>query len=131
LDKYCKNQGIKIISISTVGRIVSDLKKKNKLPQNRKLSYYARSDSFSERNKSKRKKIRRKDYQPESAGDLVQVDTIVKFINGIRGYIVTAIDLKSEFAFAYAYTSHSSKAAADFFKKFQSVAPFTIKHVLK
>ena len=37
--------------------------------------------------------------------------------------------MKSEFAFAYAYTSHSSKAAADFFQKFQSVAPFTIKRI--
>jgi transposase InsO family protein len=129
LDRYCKEQGIKIISISTIGRVILDLKKKNKIPQNRKLSYYARSDSFSERNKLKRKKIRRKDYIPEEAGDLVQVDTIVKFINGIRRYIVTAIDLKSEFGFAYAYTNHSSKSTADFFQKFQSVAPFTIKRI--
>jgi len=129
LDKYCQNQSIKIISISTIGRVISDLKKKNKIPQNRKLSYYARSDNFCESNRLKRKKTRRKDYQPEHAGDLVQVDTIVKFINGIRRYIVTAIDLKSEFGFAYAYTNHSSKSTADFFQKFQSVAPFTIKRI--
>jgi transposase InsO family protein len=129
LDKYCKEQGIKSISISTIGRIVLDLKKKNKLPTQKKLSYYARSDSFSERIKTKRKKIRRKDYQPEYAGDLVQVDTIVKFINGIKRYIVTAIDLKSEFGFAYAYTNHSSASTADFFQKFQSVAPFTIRRI--
>ena len=129
LDRYCKDRGIKIISIPTIGRIILDLKKKNKIPQNKKLSYYARSDSFSERNAIKRKKIRRKDYMPENAGDLVQVDTIVKFINGIKRYIVTAIDLKSEFGFAYAYTNHSSKSTADFFQKFQSVAPFTIKRI--
>lgn len=129
LDKYCKEQGIKSISISTIGRIILDLKKKNKLPTQKKLSYYARSDSFSERNKLKRKKIRRKDYQPAYAGDLVQVDTIVKFINGIKRYIVTAIDLKSEFGFAYAYTNHSSQSTTDFFQKFQSVAPFQIKRI--
>jgi transposase InsO family protein len=129
LDKYCRENAIKTISISTIGRIIFDLKKKNKLPTQKKLSYYARSDSFSERNKIKRKKIRRKDYQPATAGDLVQVDTIVKFINGIKRYIVTAIDLKSEFGFAYAYTNHSSKSTADFFAKFQSVAPFQIKRI--
>jgi len=129
LNKYCYANNLKTKSIPTIGRIISDLKKKNKIPQNKKLSYYARSDSFAERNKAKRKKIRRKDYQPEKAGDLVQVDTIVKFINGIKRYIVTAIDLKSEFAFAYAYTNHSSKSTADFFQKFQSVAPFAIKRI--
>ena len=129
LDKYCSANNLKTKSIPTIGRILLDLKKKNKIPQNKKLSYYARSDSFSERNKLKRKKIRRKDYTPEQAGDLIQVDTIVKFINGIRRYIVTAIDLKSEFGFAYAYTNHSSKSTADFFQKFQSVAPFTIKRI--
>ena len=129
LDKFCKQNSIKTISISTIGRVVSDLKKKNKLPQNKFLSYYARCDKFQVKHKIKRKKIRRKDYQPEEAGDLVQVDTVVKFINGIRRYIVTAIDLKSEFGFAYAYTSHSSASTADFFKKFQSVAPFQVKRI--
>ena len=57
------------------------------------------------------------------------MDTIVKFINGIRRYIVTAIDLKSEFAFAFAYTTHSSASTTDFFQKFQSVAPFKIKRI--
>jgi putative transposase len=129
LDAHCREQATKTLSISTIGRLISDLKKKGKLPQNKKLSYYARSDSFTERNKLKRKKIRRKDYIPEHAGDLVQVDTIIKFINGIKRYVVTAIDLKSEFGFAYAYTNHSSKSTADFFQKFQSVAPFQIKRI--
>ena len=129
LDKFCKQASIKTISISTIGRVLNDLKKKNKILQNRNLSYYARCDKFQEKHKIKRKKIRRKDYQPEEAGDLVQVDTVIKFINGIRRYIVTAIDLKSEFAFAYAYTSHTSAGATDFFQKFQSVAPFQIKRI--
>ena len=116
LDKYCIENNLKTQSISTIGRVISDLKKKNKIPQNKNLSYFAKTDKFYEFKKKKRKKIRRKDYQPEQAGDLVQVDTVVKFINGIRRYIVTAIDLKSEFAFAYAYTSHSSKAVLIFSK---------------
>lgn len=129
LDKFCEENKVKTISISTIGRVLDDLKNKNKIPQNKNLSFFAKVDRFHEFRKKKREKIRRKDYQPQEAGDLVQVDTIVKFINGIRRYIVTAIDLKSEFAFAYAYTRHSSESATDFFQKFQSVAPFQIERI--
>jgi transposase InsO family protein len=129
LDRFCRENNVKAISISTIGRVLDDLKKKNKIPANKNLSYFAKVDRFHEFKKKKREKIRRKNYQPAEAGDLVQVDTVVKFINGIRRYVVTAIDLKSEFAFAYAYTGHSSESARDFFQKFQSVAPFEIKRI--
>lgn len=76
--------------------------------------------------KPRKKKLRRKGYQPVNPGDLVQLDTIVKFIYGIKKYVLTAIDLKSEFAFAQAYTHLSSKSAEDFFNKLERVAPFPI-----
>lgn len=79
--------------------------------------------------KKKKKKLRRKGYQPTQPGDLVQIDTIVKFINGLKRYIITAIDLNSDFAFAYAYTTASSLNTKDFFDKLSSVAPFTVKRV--
>ncbi len=47
----------------------------------------------------------------------------------IKRYIITAIDLKSEFGFAYGYKNHSSKSAADFFSKLQQAAPFRIKRI--
>jgi len=65
----------------------------------------------------------------ENPGDLLQIDAIVKFIWGVKRYIITAIDLKSEFAFAQAYTHLSSQSAKDFFEKLQKVAPFRIKRV--
>jgi putative transposase len=116
-------------SESKIGRILFDLKKRNLLPKYVKISMYARTGHIRERIVKKRKKLRIKDYQPEKAGDLVQVDTVVKFINGVRRYIMTAIDIESDFAFAYGYKNLSSAVGRDFLKKLQEVAPFKITHI--
>jgi len=116
-------------SESKVGRILFDLKKRNLLPSHNKISMYAKTGIFRDRIVRKRKKLRRKDYHPEKAGDLVQVDTVVKFINGIRRFIMTAIDVESDFAFAYGYTHLSSATGRDFLKKLREVAPFEITHI--
>jgi len=131
LDEFCLKQGIKTVSESTIGRIINDLKKRGLIRDySKKVSYYARTDNFVERKQQKkRKKIRRKGYKPEKQGDLLQIDTIVKFINGIKRYIVTAIDIKSDFAFAYAHKTASSKSTKDFLEKLEQVAPFKITHI--
>ncbi len=54
---------------------------------------------------------------------------MVLFAFGIRRYIVTGIDLKTRFAFAYAYKTLSSSTAKDFLQKFRQVAPFTISRI--
>ena len=113
------------LSPSTVGRMLNDLKKRGILPKTTKLSYYANSDSFREQAKIKRKKLRSKGHE----GALVKADSIVRFHNGIKRYIVTALDREKKFAFAYAYKNHSSDAATDFMKKFKSVAPVSLTHV--
>ena len=113
------------LSASTVGRILDDLNKLGVLPKQHKLSYYAKTDTFREKMKLKRKKLRSKGHQ----GGLVKADSIVRFTNGIKRYIVTAIDKDSKFAFAYAYKNHSSDGATDFMKKFQSVAPLSLTHI--
>ena len=53
---------------------------------------------------------------------VVEVDTIVRFVNGIRRYIITAIDTETRFAFAAAYKNHSSASAADFLSKYLQLA---------
>jgi transposase InsO family protein len=118
-----------VYSESKMGRILSDIKKRGLLPSYGKVSMNAKTGMVRLRRDRKRIKLRVKDYRPEKAGDLVQIDTVVKFINGIKRYIVTAIDVESDFAFAYGYTHLSSRIARDFMKKLESVAPFTITHV--
>jgi transposase InsO family protein len=45
------------------------------------------------------------------------VDTVVRFIDGMKRYILTAVDTERRTAFAACYTNHSSKSAADFLTK--------------
>jgi transposase InsO family protein len=55
------------------------------------------------------------------AGFLFCIDTIVRHIDGQHCYIFTAIDRYSRFAFAHAYSHHSSAAAADFLRKLHEI----------
>ena len=131
LDAYCRDIGLPIISESTVGRIIKELKDKGRIPNYRltttisgktgKLRYKGE--------KPKEKKLRIGKYKPDNPGDLVQVDAIEIFINSIRRYIVTAIDVKTKFAFAYSYKTLSSNTARDFMQKLIEVAPFDIKRI--
>jgi transposase InsO family protein len=64
----------------------------------------------------KRKKItelKKKHY----AGFLLCVDTVVVYWNGLKRYILTAIDRNSKVAFARMYTGHSSYKAKDFLNR--------------
>lgn len=45
---------------------------------------------------------------------LLRLDSIVRYWEGKKRYILTAVDTISRFAFARMYTSHSSRLAADF-----------------
>ena len=129
LMEYCLANNLPLISESTIGRVIKELKEKGKLPQHLKLSYYARTGKMVIKNQKKIKKLRRKDYQPDQAGDLLQIDAIELFIDGTKRYLITAIDIYAKFAFAYAYKSLSSAMARDFMAKLIKVCPFAITRV--
>ncbi len=121
-----KEDGIATLSSSTVGRMLDDLKKQGKLKNPKKRSLSGRTGKLIEKKpKQYKPKLRSKGHE----GALAKADTIVRFTNGIKRYILTAIDLETEFAFAYGYVSHSSKTAADFMATFKSVAPISLTHV--
>ena len=126
----CQRVGIKPISESTVGRIIHDLKERGRLPKSTKLTMNARYDRLLVREpKPKKKKTGRKGYLPRLPGDLVQMDTVSIFTDGIKRYIFTAIDISTRFTLAYAYKSNSSAHGSDFLDKLTRVAPFDIKRV--
>lgn len=129
LKEYCLMNNLPVISESTIGRIIKELKDRKKLPQHYKLSFYARTGKLVVRKQKKIKKLRRNDYQPKKAGDLLQVDAIELFIDGTKRYLITAIDVYAKFAFAYAYKTLSSSSAKDFMEKLIKVAPFAILHI--
>jgi transposase InsO family protein len=126
LSILMKEDRVATLSSSTVGRILNDLKKKGRLPNPKKVSFYARTGNIFERKpRNTRKKLRSKGHE----GGLVKADSIVRFHNGIKRYVVTALDKESKFAFAYAYKNHSSDGTTDFMKKFKHVAPVSLTHV--
>jgi len=129
LAAACKQSGIKPVSPSTIGRIIHDLKANGRLPKQNRLTYNAVWDKLLLREKKPKKKLRRKGFYPQQPGDLVQMDTISVFTDGVKRYICTALDIRTRFAFAYTYKTHSSVHASDFLDKLLRVVPFTVKRV--
>ncbi len=130
LAAHCLKAGIRPVSESTVGRIIHDLKEKGRLPQNRRLRIIGMTGKLREiRSRQAVRKTRRKGFHPGRPGDLVEMDTVSVFAEGVKRYIFTAIDVKTRFAFAYAYKTNSSANGQDFLSKFTRVAPFTIRHI--
>lgn len=130
LDTYCRKYQQKTVSVATIARILKELKGKGEIEDSSAKAWFdIRDDKIKFRTKKRRKKLRRKGYMPREAGDLLQVDSITLFTEGIKRYIVTAIDVKSKFAFAYAYEGLSSASALDFMQKLITVAPFKIKRI--
>jgi len=105
---------------SYIGRVLTDLKRSGRLPAPTRLSFYARTGTHREQRRTTRKKVRRTTKRG------MELDTIVRFIDGTKRYILTAIDVERRFAFAGAYTTHSSASAADFLLKLTDVCPFPL-----
>jgi len=126
----CEKAGIKPPSESTVGRIIHDLKEKRRIPDATRVNINGRSGKLHTRKPRARiEKKRRKDFYPRLPGDLVEIDTVDIFVDGLKRYLITAIDLPTRFAFAYIYKSNSSAYARDFLDKLRKVAPFKITRV--
>jgi transposase InsO family protein len=62
-------------------------------------------------------------------GFLFRIDTVLRYWAGTKRYVLTAIDNTSKLAFARMYTSHSSRAAADFLCRLHLLAGGKIENV--
>jgi len=122
LDIFCKKNKLPIYSESKIGRII----KEKRIYHHRQKIYHNGMVKVINKRKKERKP---KDFIANNPGDLIEIDTIVKFIYGIKRYIITAIDIKTEYSFAYCYKDHGSASAKDFFKKLERVFPYRIKAV--
>ena len=114
------DEGIQV-SASWVGKII----------KKHKLQYLWRThESSCNFKKTIRKRKSRKRAPklsvPDKVGTWLQLDTVVLYWKGKRVYVITAIDLTSRFAIAYAYATPSSKNAKDFLKKIQMFFPGNI-----
>lgn len=132
LDIFCLRSNLPCICEATIANVIKELKEKGELPDcyiKTTLDGKTGKLRFHKTNKSKKKKLRIGKYIPEDPGDLVQIDAITFFLMGTKRYIITAIDIKTRFAFAYSYKTLSSASARDFIEKLEVVAPFGIKAV--
>ncbi len=126
----CKLTAVKPVSESTVGRIIHDLKERGSLPKSSRIRLNGMTGKLREiKTRQAARKVRRRGFRPSRPGDLVEMDTVSIFLEGIKRYLFTAVDITTRFAFAYAYKSNSSANGKDFLKKFTSVAPFTVSRV--
>lgn len=106
------------LSVSTVGRVLTDLKKAGRLTTPVRYSLYGKTGNLIERRMKRKKKLRRpRGYR------VLQVDTVVRFVDGMKRYILTAVDTEKRTAFATCYSNHGSKSAADFLVKCREVLP--------
>ena len=123
LDAYCLSLGIETVSESKVGRII---KVNGLFLPKRGRVYHDPSKKPTIPGTKRIKQRLPKDNQVNSAGDLLQIDTVIKFDRSIKCYIITAIDLYSRFTFAFAYMRLSSAIALDFMRKLETIAPFKV-----
>lgn len=126
LNKYCLKEGLTPISTSTIGKVI----RRNNFFFQKSGRIYHDPNSGWAHNKAKRSKRTRVRYAPKpNAVGYLEMDTILRFVDGIRYYFYCAVDVKGKFAFALPYKHLNSQNTVDFFKKVEYVFPFSIKTV--
>lgn len=124
LAPFCGAQKLACPSIRTIGRLISDCGGLRIVPQ--RITGTGRIKPFV-RVKTLRKP---KGLMARYPGQVVALDTFEEHINGSRRYVITFIDLYTRFGFAFATTSHASKAAGEFFTIVRQIFPFSFHIVL-
>ena len=121
---FCVKHRLTCPKPKTIGRLITDLGGLRMVPL--RITGTGRITPL-----TKAKNIRKpKGLVARYPGHVVALDTFEEHINGTRRYVITFIDLYTRFGFAFAASSHASKAAADFFALCQSVFPFPFTFVL-
>ena len=130
MQEFCREAGLPALSETTLGRIMTDLKVRGRLPTGATLRMSAKTGKLVEKQpQQRRRKLRRAGYLPEHPGDLLQLDGVLTFIDGRRRYTFTAVCVVSRWAFSKTYTTASSRNGKDFLTELLASAPFTVHHL--
>ena len=124
LAPFCAQHHLPVPSVSTIGRLIKDCGGLRMFPQ--KIRHNGKIVQI------KRKKVTRKpkDFKAMYAGHCVALDTVERFVHGLRRYIITFEDIHTRFAFAWSTISHASLAAKEFFEYCRMVFPYPMEFVL-
>jgi len=122
LDVYCREQGLEMISVSTIGRIIKD---KNIYFRHRRVYCTGRVKEYTR----KKKKRLPKGFKSKGPGELIELDTIVRYDYDVKRYIITAVDTYTRYSFALCYRRATSESTKDFFQKLEIIFPYKIKQI--
>lgn len=124
IQPFCAARGLRCPSATTVKRLIHDLGGLRTFPEK------VRHDGTIVPRKRERVPRKPKGFVAAYAGHLVTLDTIERFIQGSRRYLLTATDNFSRLSFAWLTQSHASPAAKEFFGIVRAVFPFPFAHIL-
>jgi len=119
LDEFFREKRITPIAESTIGKVI---KRHNIYPKPRRI-YHNPLHNHSKAKLNYKKRVK-KSPKPTGVG-YIEIDTIVKFIHGIKLYILNAVDVNLKFQFSYGYTRLNSQNSTDFMKKLELVYPIS------
>lgn len=122
--EFCLEKKLKCPKPSTIKRLIKDLGGLRISPQ--RLSHFGKVKPL-----NRRKVLRKpKDLKAEYPGHVVALDTVERFVHGMRRYVITFEDIHTRFSFAWGTKSHASLAAKEFFDLCLLVFPYPITFVL-
>jgi transposase InsO family protein len=87
-----------------------------------RLNYHNPESGWAKRKVNYKSKVRHSPKYKDMG--YIEIDTTVKFIQGIKRYILNAIDISNKFQFAYTFKTSSSRNTEIFFKKLESIYPY-------
>jgi len=124
VDKYCREAHIPSVSESTIGKII---KRHRFFYQRSGRVYHDPCSRWMKDPRRKPKRLRVKHAPKHTEFGHFQADSSVKFMDGIRRYMISAIDSTLKFSFSSCYSQLTSRDARDFLRRLQMVYPLPIK----
>lgn len=124
LRAFCDERSLPYPKPRTIGRLVKDLGGLRRVPV--RITGTGRVRTIT------RTPVVRKprDFSARYPGYCVGLDTIEEIVHSNRRYVITCEDVFGRFAFAWATTSHASRAATEFFRMFCLLFPYPVTFVL-
>lgn len=126
VDIYCKEINIPLVSESTIGKVI---KRYKFFYQKSGRIYHDPNSKFALNARKRKKRLRVKHPLRHTEFGHFQADSSFLFVDGIRRYIISAIDSKLKFAFSSCYSYLSSRNGRDFIKRLEMVYPLSIKSI--
>jgi transposase len=118
LDKYCQSQNLKLISLTTIAKII---KRNNFFYSKTSRIYHNPNSGFAKRKVNYKTKVKRSPSVINSG--YLEIDTIALFVDGLKHYVYHALDVQNKFDFAYTYKKLNSLNTVNFFDKLKQVYP--------